>query len=65
MGLDIKSELYYLSEIVFAVLLMALSYMCGVSLSVGLYFPASLALGELLGIIFVLEKERTQLEPRR
>ncbi len=63
-GLNLKGELHGLIEIAFAFLLMAMSYLAGVNLSAGQYFPAILALGELLGTVVVLEKEARRIEHR-
>jgi hypothetical protein len=63
-GLHIRDELHGLVEIAFAFILMAMSYLAGLNLSAGQYFPALLALGELLGTVVVLEKEARRIERR-
>jgi len=63
-GLDIKGEFHGLSEIAFAFILMVMSYLAGVNLSAGQYFPTMLAISELLGTVFVLEKEARRYEHR-
>jgi len=56
MRITIRGQEYTLGEIAFTILFILLAYLAGLNINLQLYLPATLAAGEVLGILVYIWK---------